>query len=65
MLTCLQANSIIQDIRRIVRNEKKVITKLHRRIFLDKITRDVRRHRGEERAGEVGGKRHEEGRLQG
>lgn len=33
----LQANSIIQDIRRIVRNDTRTITKLHRRIFLDKI----------------------------
>ena len=32
-----QANSIIQDIRRIVRNDTRTITKLHRRIFLDKI----------------------------
>lgn len=34
-----QANSIIQDIRRIVRNEKKVINRLHRRIFLDTVRR--------------------------
>ncbi|GAX82316.1 hypothetical protein CEUSTIGMA_g9745.t1 [Chlamydomonas eustigma] len=35
-----KANSIIQDIRRIVRNDTRIINKLHRRIFLDKITHD-------------------------
>jgi hypothetical protein len=29
-----------QDIRRIVRNDGRIINKLHRRIFLDKITHD-------------------------
>lgn len=41
MLGCVlppQANSIVQDIRRIVRNDTRVINKLHRRVFLDKIT---------------------------
>jgi hypothetical protein len=33
-----QANVIIQDIRRIVKNDARNISKLHRRIFLDKIT---------------------------
>eukprot|EP00198_Chlamydomonas_reinhardtii_P010846 XP_001700183.1 predicted protein [Chlamydomonas reinhardtii] len=35
-----KANAIIQDIRRIVRNDQRIITKLHRRIFLDKVTHD-------------------------
>jgi hypothetical protein len=34
----LQANMVVQDIRRIVRNDTRVINKLHRRVFLDKIT---------------------------
>lgn len=29
---------IIQDIRRIVKNDSRIINKLHRRIFLDNIT---------------------------
>jgi len=29
-----------QDIRRIVRNDSRIVNKLHRRIFLDKITHD-------------------------
>lgn len=37
---CAQANAIVQDIRRIVRNDTRVINKLHRRVFLDKITRE-------------------------
>lgn len=36
----LQANAIVQDIRRIVRNDTRVLTRLHRRVFLDKITHD-------------------------
>ncbi|GFR48179.1 hypothetical protein Agub_g10027 [Astrephomene gubernaculifera] len=35
-----KVNAIIQDIRRIVRNDSRIITKLHRRIFLDKLTLD-------------------------
>lgn len=35
-----QVNAIIQDCRRIVRNDARILTKLHRRIFLDKITRE-------------------------
>jgi len=35
-----KANAIVQDIRRIVRNDTRVINKLHRRVFLDKITPD-------------------------
>ncbi len=40
VLLYLQANTIIQDIRRIVRNDQRIITKLHRRIFLDKLTHE-------------------------
>ena len=37
-----KANAVIQDIRRIVRNDARIINKLHRRVFLDKLTeRDV------------------------
>jgi hypothetical protein len=32
-----QANAIIQDIRRIVRNDTRVLNKLHRRVFLDRL----------------------------
>ncbi|GIL65671.1 hypothetical protein Vafri_19341 [Volvox africanus] len=35
-----KVNAIIQDIRRIVRNDQRIITKLHRRIFLDKLTHE-------------------------
>ena len=35
-----KVNAIVQDIRRIVRNDARIINKLHRRIFLDKITHD-------------------------
>lgn len=35
-----KANAIVQDIRRIVRNDTRVINKLHRRVFLDKISPD-------------------------
>ncbi|GBF96207.1 small conductance mechanosensitive ion channel [Raphidocelis subcapitata] len=35
-----RVNAIIQDIRRIVRNDARIINKLHRRIFLDKITHE-------------------------
>ncbi|KXZ55407.1 hypothetical protein GPECTOR_3g59 [Gonium pectorale] len=35
-----KVNTIIQDIRRIVRNDQRIITKLHRRIFLDKVTHE-------------------------
>lgn len=34
----MQANAIVQDIRRIVRNDTRVLNKLHRRVFLDKIS---------------------------
>lgn len=30
----------VQDIRRIVRNDSRIINKLHRRVFLDKISMD-------------------------
>ncbi|KAL6751057.1 Mechanosensitive ion channel-domain-containing protein [Haematococcus lacustris] len=33
-----KVNAVVQDMRRIVRNDTRVINKLHRRIFLDKIT---------------------------
>ncbi|KAI8470017.1 MAG: Mechanosensitive ion channel-domain-containing protein [Monoraphidium minutum] len=33
-----KVNAIIQDIRRIVKNDGRILNKLHRRIFLDKIT---------------------------
>ena len=40
-----RVNAVVQDIRRIVRNDARVIGKLHRRIFLDKITqRDCQIH---------------------
>lgn len=35
-----QVNNIVKDIRNIVRNDSRIITKLHRRIFLDKITHE-------------------------
>eukprot|EP00195_Chlamydomonas_chlamydogama_P016583 CAMPEP_0202913296 /NCGR_PEP_ID=MMETSP1392-20130828/60112_1 /ASSEMBLY_ACC=CAM_ASM_000868 /TAXON_ID=225041 /ORGANISM="Chlamydomonas chlamydogama, Strain SAG 11-48b" /LENGTH=714 /DNA_ID=CAMNT_0049604509 /DNA_START=272 /DNA_END=2416 /DNA_ORIENTATION=- len=35
-----KANNIVNDIRRIVRNDTRIINKLHRRIFLDKITHE-------------------------
>lgn len=31
---------LVQDIRRIVRNDSRIINKLHRRVFLDKISLD-------------------------
>lgn len=36
ILSCL----LVQDIRRIVRNDSRIINKLHRRVFLDKISLD-------------------------
>lgn len=35
-----KVNNIIQDIRRIVRSDARIINKLHRRVFLDKITNE-------------------------
>jgi hypothetical protein len=35
-----QANAIAQDIRRIMRSDTRVMNKLHRRVFVDKITKD-------------------------
>ncbi|KAF6255019.1 Mechanosensitive ion channel-domain-containing protein [Scenedesmus sp. NREL 46B-D3] len=35
-----KVNAIIQDIRRIVRNDSRIINKLHRRVFMDKISLD-------------------------
>ncbi len=37
MLPCWH---IVQDIRRIVRNDSRILNKLHRRVFLDKITHE-------------------------
>jgi hypothetical protein len=33
-------SSALQDIRRIVRNDSRIINKLHRRVFMDKISLD-------------------------
>jgi hypothetical protein len=35
-----QANAIAQDIRRIMRSDTRVMNKLHRRVFVDKITKE-------------------------
>ncbi|MEW5303017.1 MAG: hypothetical protein WDW36_005750 [Sanguina aurantia] len=35
-----KCQSIVQDIRRVVRNDARVMNKLHRRIFMDKVTQE-------------------------
>ena len=39
-----RAAAVIADMRKIIRQDPRIIQKLHRRVFLDKLTREQVRH---------------------
>lgn len=41
----MRAPAVVADFRKVIRQDPRIIQKLHRRVFVDKITRDQVRHK--------------------